>query len=451
MSVLDGATFALDAPARVPAVWGTGSRVLWAQGEPALIVKPDGVGGTTLAQQLALRRAGVRTSPLLGLPVAPDDRRVLYLALDRPAQARRSLARMVGEEDREALARQLVVWSGPLAFDVLRQPAGLLELACAHGAGTVVIDSLKDLAPSLSDEHTGQAINSALQRCVAEGVEVGALHHQRKAQAENRKPRALADVYGSRWLTAGAGSVLMLWGEAGDPVVELHHLKQPSGEVGPLMLLHDHATGMTTVTAGADVVDVLGASAVPLDAREVARRLFNVRDPQRNDIAKAKRRLSAAVAEGRARRVEPEPGSPALWALPEGVHARVHGGCTQGVHARGAHRAPIKGGVCTPLHAGGEQGRTEPNGAGPREPGPASRNGSDRQVVELERLHEASGSACTEITFLAGSAPADPGDRLPALTESELQALAPDEEELPDGWSWGELDRIVAEEEATAA
>ena len=49
------------------------------------------------------------------------------------------------------------------------------------------------------------------------------------AQRENggAKPKRLADVYGSRWLTAGMGSVLLLWGEPGDLVVEVRHLKQP--------------------------------------------------------------------------------------------------------------------------------------------------------------------------------------------------------------------------------
>lgn len=105
----------------------------------------------------------------------------------------------------------------------------LLAFAQEHGAGTVMIDSLKDMAPSLSDEATGQGINPAMQMCVAAGVEVLALHHQRKAQGVNTKPRKLADVYGSRWLIAGCGSVLMLWGEAGDSIVELTHPKQPSG------------------------------------------------------------------------------------------------------------------------------------------------------------------------------------------------------------------------------
>jgi integrase len=36
-----------------------------------------------------------------------------------------------------------------------------------------------------------------MQLYVAAGVEVLALHHQRKAQGDNKRPRALSDVYGS--------------------------------------------------------------------------------------------------------------------------------------------------------------------------------------------------------------------------------------------------------------
>jgi replicative DNA helicase len=226
MTLLNGAAFALDAPTQVEAVWGDGSRVLWAQGEPLMIVKPDGVGGTTIAQQLALRRMGLRSPQQLGYTVAPDlDHKVLYLALDRPRQAARSMRRMVDESDREALEHKLVVWSGELPFDLVSDPTRLLAFAQKHDASMVVIDSLKDLSQSLSEEATGQSINQAMQLCVAADVEVVALHHQRKAQGDNKKPRKLADVYGSRWLIAGCGSVVMLWGEAGDPIVELSHLK----------------------------------------------------------------------------------------------------------------------------------------------------------------------------------------------------------------------------------
>ena len=285
----------LDTPEVVQSIWGQGHQSLWAAGEPLLICGPDGVGKTTLAQQLALAISGIGERVLLGLPVTSEEKRVLYLACDRPAQARRSLRRMVQPSDRDLLDEQLVIWSGPLPFDLGREPHGLRALAVRASADAVVIDSLKDVAADLSREETGVGLNAALQEACAEGVDVVALHHQRKAQANAAKPKALADVYGSRWIVAGCGSVLMLWGDAGDPVIELTHLKQPDEPIGPLTIVHDHATGRTTI---AEIVDsysvVLGASGW-VTVGEVAQLVYGNTD--RNSREKARRQLERMASE----------------------------------------------------------------------------------------------------------------------------------------------------------
>ena len=61
----------------IPALWGIGEPVLWAAGEPLMIVGHQGVGKTTIAQQLALHRLGLRHGGFLGLPVEQDPRPVL--------------------------------------------------------------------------------------------------------------------------------------------------------------------------------------------------------------------------------------------------------------------------------------------------------------------------------------------------------------------------------------
>src|SRR5690349_19894175 len=68
--VLDGAAFIRSVPDTVPAIWGRDGSVLWAEGEGLMLVGPDGVGKTSVGQQLVLSRIGVRGS-LLDLPVAP--------------------------------------------------------------------------------------------------------------------------------------------------------------------------------------------------------------------------------------------------------------------------------------------------------------------------------------------------------------------------------------------
>jgi replicative DNA helicase len=204
---------------------------------------------------------------------------------------------MVTEADREILAERLVVWRGPLPFDVAQAPDALLLLARQYGAGTVVLDSLKDVALDLVKDEVGSRLNYALQVTLDGGVEVLALHHQRKGQGA-AKPKTLEDVYGSTWLVAGAGSVVLLWGAAGDPVVELTHLKQPAEEVGPLQVVHDHVTGTSSVHGeGVDLFDVVRTSN-GLMAEGAARAVFGCESPTASQVEKARRRLDGLVKRG---------------------------------------------------------------------------------------------------------------------------------------------------------
>jgi replicative DNA helicase len=281
----------------VPAVWGRPTAPLWSSGESLFIVGPPGVSKSTLAQRLTLSRVGIGPPSLLGLEVAASTGRALYLAGDRPAQVRRSLRRMVGADDREALDERLLVWRGPPPFDFGRDPERAARWLLGFGPRTIVLDSLKDLAVGLSDDEVGAGLNRALQIVVAEGAEVLGIHHQRKSRQEGPKPRTLADVYGSAWITAGAGSVILLWGEPGDPVVELMHLKQPGAEVGPLRVLVDHDRGHLEPHSETSVLDVLRAAPQGLSAQDLARIQYAA-SPTDAQIEKARRRLARLVDDG---------------------------------------------------------------------------------------------------------------------------------------------------------
>ena len=54
-----GGDFVLDEPETIPAVWGDGERVLWPEGEGVMITGHQGVGKTTIGQQLVLHRVGL--------------------------------------------------------------------------------------------------------------------------------------------------------------------------------------------------------------------------------------------------------------------------------------------------------------------------------------------------------------------------------------------------------
>jgi hypothetical protein len=239
--------------------------------------------------------------------------------MDRPAQIARSLRRHFQHTERDALTERLVVWKGPPPADLARHPQTLVGLAHLAAAETVVVDSLKDAALGLTEDEVGAAYNRARQLALTEGVQLVELHHVVKRGPSGAKPTALADVYGSTWLTAGAGSVVLLWGAAGDPIVEWHHLKQPAAEVGPMQVIHQHDGSHTDVWRGTDLVTIAVASGSHgLTVRAAAVALFNTDKPTAAQIAKAQRRLSKLVGNGLL--VPREAGSSPTGGKPEKVY-----------------------------------------------------------------------------------------------------------------------------------
>jgi replicative DNA helicase len=227
---------------------------------------------------------------------------------------------MVVEADHDLLRERLIVWKGPLEFDIGHEGTprcALADFAGGLGATDIVIDSLKDIAVDLIKDEVGSRVNIAFQETIASGIELCALHHQRKAQQGAGKPRSLADVYGSRWLTAGMGSVVLLWGEPGDLIVELRHLKQPVEEVGPFLIVHDHEHGHSTVHEQVDLEQALTRTVRGLTVADAACLLFEKVDPDRNEIEKTRRRLQALISTRRAIREDDADGTARYFARSE--------------------------------------------------------------------------------------------------------------------------------------
>jgi replicative DNA helicase len=311
---VDGASFAFEQPEAIDSLWGNDGEAIWAPGEALLLVGPDGVGKTTLLQQLWLARAGLRDE-VLSLPVEPAEGMGIYLAMDRPAQAARSFRRMVDQEQAETLRQRLAVWKGPLPINVLEHPWTFADWVASEFplASDVFVDSLKDLAPKLSEDETGSKLNMARQELLARGLQVVENHHQRKEQRGQGAPKTLADVYGSRWLTAGAGSVLLLWGEPGDLVVDAIHLKQPLEPFGPHRVIHDHSCGHSSLYEPSDLLETLERTPNGMRVADAARSLFETSATTTpNQIEKARRKLNKLCEKGHAERRD-DPGGTARY------------------------------------------------------------------------------------------------------------------------------------------
>lgn len=291
----DGAAFIFDQPDRVPARWGEAEEILWAKGEALMLCGPPGVGKTTLTGQVVRALLGLQPD-VLSYPVEPVGR-VLYLAMDRPRQIGRALARHFTPADRDTVAERLTVWQGPPPADLAADPHALLDLARRVGADVVVVDSLKDAAVGLSEDAVGAGYNRARQRVLAAGIDLLELHHQKKAGANGGKPDKLADVYGSTWLTSGAGSVIGLWGDAGDPIVELSHLKPVMEPIGPFNVVHDHIRGISTIDGAVDVVALAAATPRGTTVGIVAEAMFGEK-PTPAQRMKARRRVEKLVGLG---------------------------------------------------------------------------------------------------------------------------------------------------------
>ncbi|WP_326566046.1 AAA family ATPase [Mycobacterium sp. 3-98] len=221
-----------------PAQWGQGLDVLWVTGEPLMIEAGYGCGKTTLAGLLV--RAQLFGGDVLGYPVRQltDGQKILYLAIDRPDQIMRSMARQFRQEQLKAIGDRLTFWKGPLPDDAAENTQLLVDLCEYHRADFVYVDSLKDAARGLTEDRAAAAYQATRSALLATGRQLVELHHLTKSGGD----------YGSVWLRAGAGSVLRMSGKPGGATGALAHDKAPAHKAGTIKLSHERDTGEIRTT-----------------------------------------------------------------------------------------------------------------------------------------------------------------------------------------------------------
>lgn len=258
-AALDGDEFMFGEIAADVPIWGAGDDLLWVEGGGLMIPSDQGLGKSLTAQQIIAGRLGVGPGNLLDLPIARLDpgKVVVYLALDRPRQIARSMARLFRTPAERAIAKaRLRIWTKPIPIDILGDAyafADWIQQEFGDNVGDLVIDSVKDLTPTnLSDGAVGQALDMAWKECRARGMSTLVLHHERKSGGDesraNRQP-SLDHIYGSVWLTSGMDSILHISGKQGENLVRYTHLKAIINMLDPIDAVHDQENGRTDVLA----------------------------------------------------------------------------------------------------------------------------------------------------------------------------------------------------------
>lgn len=106
----------------------------------------------------------------------------------------------------------------------------------------ILIDSMgKVTNESLADEKKAKELNAYYSKIRKKyDLFIWFVHHNRKANDNNKKPKDLADIYGNQYLQADLSVALSLWRNEGEEDIELSEIKTRLGKVNkPKMLRRD--------------------------------------------------------------------------------------------------------------------------------------------------------------------------------------------------------------------
>jgi hypothetical protein len=181
-----------------------------------LLTGPSGVGKTQFSLRVAINLALGRD--WLGFQIA-EPVRVGFLSLEMGHMDLKffvnTMLQEYNDEDRALLEQNLILIPVGEAFylDNSKKQEELRNFIKITGVQGLMVDSIGSCTSgSISDESTVKTLmdfNDNLRQSM--GIFTWYIHHNRKAQGDNKKPNKLADVYGNQYLVNRATSVYCLW------------------------------------------------------------------------------------------------------------------------------------------------------------------------------------------------------------------------------------------------
>jgi archaellum biogenesis ATPase FlaH len=181
-----------------------------------LLSGPPGTGKTQLSLQFSIHMA--LGKEFLGWELGKPQK-IAFVSMEMGDADLKYFVDQMAEglttEERIVLSENLCLI--PLGYGVLldspADQAKVNRLIKAHEPDGIIFDSLGVATlDELSSESTVKSIMDYIARLRDEhNLFVWFVHHNRKAQAQNKKPNKLADIYGSQYITAAATTVIGAW------------------------------------------------------------------------------------------------------------------------------------------------------------------------------------------------------------------------------------------------
>lgn len=218
-----------------------------------LVTGPPSVGKTQFTMQFLIHLA--LGKPMLDMEIERP-RKVIFVSMEMgPVEIKvfqEAMDKVLSNEERALLAENFMIVpiGHSLLFDLDADKKKIRKLIETHHPETVAFDSLSKITMANLDETNSKAVMDFADHLRTEyDTSIIFIHHNRKGQVGNRKPKALDDVYGSYWLTATPTTVVTLWANQSTAEIEIIFLKVRLAESPPtLKVVRTPALGFETVT-----------------------------------------------------------------------------------------------------------------------------------------------------------------------------------------------------------
>jgi len=185
------------------------------RGGLGMVAGSPGVGKTQLTLQLGISCAlGI---PFLGWAI-PRPLKVVFLSLEMSQVALKRFLDTIStgyDQKQQDILNENLQLVTPGEAIPLNRPEGLKfikRLLNETKPDLLLIDSMNKITSGKLDEQSINDINRVLLQIRNQfGCSIWLVHHNRKANSDNRKPVELSDIYGSTFIAAELTTALIMW------------------------------------------------------------------------------------------------------------------------------------------------------------------------------------------------------------------------------------------------